>query len=267
MKAAYLETQEPTLLGSSASMPSSRLVRAYLVEAKYESLRMLRSPAFAVPFLALPVLLYLLFGVLLFGDSLAKDPKAAWFTFIGFSIMGVMGPGLFGFGITIAMEREQGLLALKRAVPAPLAASLLAKIAMAMLFVAIVMATMAMAAPFGHLPFTAGALIRISVVNILGSAPFCAMGLFIGTWTTAKSAPAFVNLIYLPMIYLSGFLIPLPKSLLWIERCSPAYYLDQLVLGALGALSQTPAGISIAILAGLTLVLSVFAIRRLKRVG
>src|ERR1039458_6657558 len=102
---------------------------------------MLRAPAFAGPFLGIPVLLYLLFAVLLYGDAMAKDPKAAWSLFMGFSVFGVMGPGMFGFGITIAMEREQGLLKLKRAMPCPPAAPLLAKMLMSMLFVAIIMAT------------------------------------------------------------------------------------------------------------------------------
>ena len=105
-----------------ATMSTRRLLHAYLTEAKYECLRLLRSPAFAGPFLGLPVLLYLLFGVLLFGDALGKDPKAALFLFMGFATFGVMGPGMFGFGITIATERERGLFALKRALPMPPAA-------------------------------------------------------------------------------------------------------------------------------------------------
>ena len=48
-----------------AVMPFARLLRAYLTEAKYESVRMLRAPAFAIPFLGLPVALYLLFAVVL----------------------------------------------------------------------------------------------------------------------------------------------------------------------------------------------------------
>jgi ABC-2 type transport system permease protein len=32
--------------------------------------------------------------------------------------------------------------------------------------------------------------------------PFCAIGLFVGTLVSAKSAPAFVNLAYLPMMHL-----------------------------------------------------------------
>ena len=241
--------------------------RAHLKEARYESLRMLRAPGFAGPFLALPVLLYLLFAVLLFGDAIGKDPNAALFMFMGFSVFGVMGPGMFGFGISIAVECDQGLLKLKRAAPCPPAAPLLAKMLMSMLFVAIIMITMIAAAPLGHLRFSAGQFLALSAVNILGAVPFCAMGLFIGTLAGGRSAPAFVNLLYLPMIYLSGFLIPMPKSMLWVERLSPAFHLDQLALRAVGAPSLGSAMFHIALLAGITVVLTSLSVRRLARVG
>src|SRR5437868_5022898 len=157
---AQIETSETA---ARTAMPPNRVLRAYVIEAKYESLRMLRSPAFAGPFLALPVSLYLLFAVLLFGAEIAKDPRGSLFTFMGFSVLGVMGPGMFGFGITFAMEREQGLLKLKRALPMPSAASLVAKGLMSMLFVAIVMATMVAASPFGHLRLSGSQLLSVSL--------------------------------------------------------------------------------------------------------
>ncbi len=73
-------------------MSGARLLRAYMIEAKYECLRTLRRPGFAVPFLLLPVALYLFFGVVLFGAS--KDPNTALFIFLAFSVFGVMGPGM-----------------------------------------------------------------------------------------------------------------------------------------------------------------------------
>lgn len=229
---------------------------------------MLRTPAFGVPFLALPAALYLLFAVLLFGDALRNDPKAALFTFTGFDVFGVMGPGLFGFGVVVAMEREQGLLKLKRALPMPPAAYLLAKMLMAMLFGLIVTATMIAAAlSLGHLPLTALQCLAIAMVNILGTLPFCALGLFIGTRTTGKSAPAIANVIYLAMIYLSGILFPLPKSMQTVALVWPAYHLDQLALRALGAASQGPAMVHVAVLAGMTLLLGILSVRRLARVG
>jgi ABC-2 type transport system permease protein len=241
--------------------------RPYVIEAKYESLRMLRSPSFAGPFLLLPAALYLLFGVLLFGAEIAKDPKSALGIFLGFTIMGVMGPGMFGFGITIATEREQGLLKLKRVLPVPPGAALLAKTLMSMLFVAIIAATMAAVAPLGHAPVSAGRMLALALVSIAGSIPFCAMGFFIGSLASAKSAPAFVNLLYLPMIYLSGILFPMPKSMEWIAHLSPAYHLKQISLGVLGASPIGGYPLHIAVLAAVTVVFGAFAMRRLERHG
>jgi ABC-2 type transport system permease protein len=253
---------------ASVDMPAGRLLRAYLTEAKYESVRMLRAPAFAIPFLGLPVALYLLFAVLFFGDALRSDPKAALFTFVGFDILGVMGPGLFGFGITLAMEREHGLLTLKRALPMPTGASLLAKLLMAMLFGAIVTATMVAAAlTLGHLPISAGQCVGLAGINILGAMPFCALGMFIGTRMSGKAAPAIANLLYLAMIYLSGIFFPMPKSMAAIALVSPAYHLDQLAFRVLGAASQGGTLAHVAVLAGVTLVLTAVSVRRLARVG
>ena len=57
-----------------------------------------------------------------------------------------MAPGLFGFGVGVAIERERGWLALKRVAPMPPGAYLLSKMVMAMLFALIIyliLATMA----------------------------------------------------------------------------------------------------------------------------
>lgn len=264
---AYAQVQGVARAIPSAVMTRGRLFRAYLVEAKYESLRTFREPAFAGPFLILPAALYLLFAVLLFGDAVAKDPKAGLYIFTGFAVFGVMGPGMFGFGVGMAVERDRGLLQLKRALPAPPGATLLAKMAMSMLFVAVIMATMFLAGLAGHMKFSAAQMLSSSVVNIVGALPFCAIGLFIGTLASGKSAPAFVNLVYLPMIYLSGFLIPLPKSMHWIALLSPAYHLNQSVLAAMGVPFEGSVAVHVAMLFGLTLVLTALSIRRLSRVG
>ncbi len=253
---------------TNRAMPASRVLNAYLTEAKYETVRMLRTPAFGIPFLCLPVALFLLFAVLLFGAALRADHKSAVFTFAAFDVFGVMGPGLFGFGAVVAMEREQGLLALKRALPMPPAAYLTAKLIMAMMFGVIVTATMIAAAlTLGHLPLTTGQCVSIAVINILGALPFCALGLFIGTRTTGKAAPAIANLFYLAMIYLSGIMFPLPKSMAAMAVIWPAHHLDQLAFRVLGNPSEGAAWMHVAVLAGVTLLFTALSIRRLARVG
>ena len=50
-------------------MPTVRLVRAYALEARNELLQLLRAPGMVIPFLLLPVPLYVFFGVVLAGSS------------------------------------------------------------------------------------------------------------------------------------------------------------------------------------------------------
>lgn len=248
------------------AIPRGRSWRAYLTEARYESLRMLRAPGFAVPFLGLPVLLYLLFAVLMAGAAARSDPALARFLFTGFAVFGVVGPGMFGFGVVVATEREQGLLRLKRALPMPPAAYLLAKTLMAMLFAGLVMVTMLVAAlTLGHLALTAGQAAAVAAIGVLGAVPFCALGLLIGGWATARSSPAFVNLIYLPMLHLSGLFYPLPKVLRALAPVWPTYHLNQLALGAVGGTAQGSAIVHVAVLAGVSLLFGLLAVRRLSR--
>jgi ABC-2 type transport system permease protein len=250
-----------------SSMSASKLFRAYLTEAKYETVRMLRTPAFAIPFLGLPALLYLLFGVVIFGAAIRNDAQSGLFIFAAFALFGVMGPGIFGFGMVVASEREHGLLTLKRALPMPPPAYLVAKLLMAVLFAVIVMATMFAVLPFGHLKLTAGQLLAAAAVSILGALPFCAIGLFIGVRTTGRSAPAFVNIIYQAMMHLSGLFYPLPKFLHSIAPVWPTYHLQQLFFTAIGLPSQGSPITHVAVLVTLTLMLTAFAVRRLALKG
>jgi len=87
-----------TIEDGAASAPA---LRPYLLEARYEFLRVLRTPAFAVPTLLFPPLFYLLFGLLLNRAS----SGAAHYLFATYSVFGVMAPSLFGFGVAIAVER------------------------------------------------------------------------------------------------------------------------------------------------------------------
>lgn len=266
MSTTSFETIHPSSF--PAVMSPGRLLRAYLTEARFESLRMFRVLGFSIPFLVLPAALYLLFGVVLFGEAVRNDPAAGKFLFAAFAVFGVMGPGMFGFGATVATEREQGLLTLKRALPAPPASYLLAKLLMTMLFALTVMATMIPAALLlGHLPLTFAQCASVTAINILGSLPFCAIGLFIGTRVSGKAAIAFVNLIYVPMMHISGLFYPLPKFLRTVSPVWPTYHLQQLVFAALGMPAYGSAAVHVAFLAAVTAILTALSVRRLARVG
>jgi ABC-2 type transport system permease protein len=212
---------------------------SYLMEAKFEFLRVLRTPAFAAPTLLFPPLFYQLFGLLLNHGR----ADAAHYLFATYSVFGVMAPSLFGFGVGVAIERERGWLALKRVAPMPPGAYLLSKMAMAMLFVAIIYLILAtMAYTLGGVRLAVGQWFALGAIAICGVMPFCAIGLMIGARSNANAAPAFVNLIYLPMAFLSGLWMPLsmlPKVIAQIAPIWPAYHLSQLALMTVGQVPAT----------------------------
>jgi ABC-2 type transport system permease protein len=249
-------------------MPISRLLHAYWVEARYEVLRTLRTPAFLIPTIALPVMLYVFFGVVLQGDK-PTPPQIALQVLSGFTMFSVIGPGMFGLGIGFAMERQHGIVTLKRAQPMPFAANLIAKLfsAMSMSFIVITL-LLAIATTFGHVELTLSQAAGIALVGVLGVVPFCALGLLIGSLVSGTGAPAVVNLIFFPMIYLSGlFPFPMPKALQTAAMIWPAFHLNQLSLAALGLPTSLNPWISAEVLIGFAGVCVYFAARRLIRVG
>jgi ABC-2 type transport system permease protein len=250
-------------------MPASRLWEAYLGEIRFEFLKALRTPAFAVPTLLFPLMFYLLFGVAL--GSMRGNSMQSIYTFAAYGAFGAMGPGLFGFGVALAIEREQGLLTLKQALPSPPGVYLLARAAMSMLFVAVItLLLMICAVTLGKVPLTAGQAVLLFAVNVLGTLPFCAIGLFVGATVSGQASPAIVNLIFLPMAFLSGLFLPLPvmpKVLIDIAPVWPAYHLAQLALGAVGAPARGSAGGHVAVLAAFTLVFFALAVHRMHGRG
>jgi ABC-2 type transport system permease protein len=252
-----------------SQMSSSRLLAAYLGDIRFEFVKMLRTPAFAMPTLLFPAMFYLLFGVLM--GSAKGDPHQALYSFATLSVFGAMAPGLFGFGVSLAFEREYGLLVFKQALPMPPGAYLIARMAMAMIFASIIAVLLLVLAKFlGHVPFTFLQVLKVYLIGVLGVLPFCAIGLTVGAFVSGQAAPAIVNLIYLPMAFLSGLWVPLqflPHVIQEIAPAFPAFHLAQLSLHSLDANSVGTFGSHIASLAGFTIVFFVIAMRRLSNSG
>jgi len=251
-------------------MPLGRVIRAYASEIRYESLRMLRTPGFSIPFLVLPVPIYLFFGVVLAGSAIAEKPAVANYLFCSWLVFAAMMPALFGVGCALALERDAGLLKLKRASPAPGGAYLAAKMVTAMMLSAVAIATIVVAALLaGKVSLSATQLLIVTAVVIAGTIPLSAIGLFIGAYASGSAAPAITNVLFLPMLWLSGLFIPLPKFLESWVVIWPAFHLNQLALGAAGVteFSFVAPQIAAAVLAGVTVLFGGAAIRRLARKG
>jgi ABC-2 type transport system permease protein len=252
---------------AAIAMPRRRVLGAYLEEARSECLRYARNPAFMLPIMLFPGLFYLLFGVIM-GHS--EGQAASTYLLASYGVFGVMSPGLFGFGVSLAIERESGLLTFKRALPMPPGAYLLGKMMMAMLAAgAVIVLLLVMALTLGHVFLSLAQMSGLLLTGMLGVLPFCALGMWVGTVFKGQGAPGMLQLIYLPMAFLSGLWFPLPmlpKFLQQIAPVWPSYHLDMLALAAVG-MKHGPLLGHVLVLMGFAVGFVWLAARRLRRHG
>lgn len=244
---------------------SSSTWPVYAMEARLECIRMLRMPSFSLPALLFPAVFYSLFGILM-GSGKAN---VSAYMLATYCIFGVMGPGLFGFGVSVALERDRGWLTWRRAVPALAGAYFVSKMAMALIFAFIIFLELAvLAVSLGGVQLDLVQWLQLMAVSLLSALPFCALGLVVGILVGGQAAPAIVNFIYLPMAFLSGLWLPvsvLPKFLGELAPVWPSYHASQIALKVIGADLGGPLWVHIAYLVVFTLLMVGLAVRSWSR--
>jgi ABC-2 type transport system permease protein len=207
-------------------------------ESKYEFLKCLRFPMYSVSTLVFPLMFYLLFGLVM-GKQMIGGITTSVYLIPAYGTFGVMGASLFGTAAGLASERGLGWLQIKRASPMPPFAYFLAKLIMSMMFsTADVLLLLLLGMTLGGVHLPALTATKLVLTLVAGSIPFCAMGLAIGYFAGPTSAPAVINLFYLPMSFCSGLWMPLmflPKLIQQIAVFLPPYHLSQLAFRLVGA--------------------------------
>lgn len=223
----------------AASIPAGRAnaLRIYVKETKYEFLKLLRTRSFSLSIIGFPVMFYLLFGVAN-RHAYEGNVHIAKYMLGGYACFGLIGAALFGIGVGLAAERSAGWLELKRASPMPASAYLFAKCASAVAFGIIIVSILtAIGTAFGGVVLGPSELVKMLGMTIVGSVSFASMGLLLALLVPANAAPGIVNLIYLPMSFLSGLWMPLRFLPHWLQHIAPAlptYHLSQLMLSIFG---------------------------------
>ncbi len=246
-------------MNTSQPSPLSLSQRWHILqlETQTELTKTLRTPGFVIPSLAFPVMFYVFFG-LLFNAMGGQPGHAAKYMMATYAVFGAIGPALFSFGADVATDKDKGILSLKRVSPMPIGSYFAARIITAMLFaLVIILSLFALGAVFGSVAMTRVQWASTLITVLFGTLPFCAIGLFIGLSVSAKAAPAVVNLIYLPMAFLSGLWVPIqlfPSTLEMAANIFPAYHLAQLALAIQGNDSGAPWYLHVGALAAYTLI-------------
>lgn len=203
-------------------------IRLYYKEARYDLLSIMRTPAFVIPALVFPLMFYLFFGVFF------RAGAAADYLLVTYSCFGIMGPAMFNFAAGIASDRAHGWLTLKQLSPMPFRAYLLAKLSTSLVFSLLILLMLFSAAAWlGNVKLQSAQWVLLALVMLAGTVPLALLGLLLGLSLSDKAAPGVVNLIYLPMAFLSGLWLPLFLFPAWLQQLAwlwPSFHLSQLGL-------------------------------------
>jgi ABC-2 type transport system permease protein len=252
-----MTTPSTTLTGAGSQQRFNHDLLVYLKEAKYEFLKYLRLPVYAFSTVLFPVMFYVLFGLLMNRQGTIGQLGVSTYLIASYGTFGVMGASLFANGVGVASERGLGWMQVKRASPMPPFAYFFAKFIASMIFGSIiVLLLIILGIAFGGVHIGLLSALKLLGVLIMGAIPFSAMGLAIGYFAGPNSAPALVNIVYLPISFASGLWIPLaflPKFIQKFAAALPPYHLAQLALHAVGGYGRGVNSTHWEYLAGFTL--------------
>ena len=203
-----------------------------LVLASWTELRSsARSAEFAVGAVALPVLLYTMFGLpnvsRLDGGTTMRTAML-----VSLSSYGVISLAIFTFGENIAKERGRGWTRALRATPLPTSIYLLAKAVTAVAHAALIVVSVSLlAATAGGVDLPVGTWIALGATMLAGVLAFSTLGFAIALLARPRAATVISNLIFLPLAFASGFFVPLSElspTMRGIAPWLPTFHFGQL---------------------------------------
>jgi len=201
------------------------LSRAYLLQT-------LRSRASLVWTLIFPQVWLFLFALIyrnLPGGMDARMP--------GLLTITAFAGSFFGVAYTLVTEREQGILRRLRVTPATATTIVMANAARSSVTVAASLVVQGLIARFALGVGFGAPLLVVAVVLAFGVWAFVPLGLIMGSSSKdMRSAPAVGNLIFFPMIFLSGAALPTQMLPGWLQSFGlmlPTTYLVEALTGVM----------------------------------
>ena len=249
-------------------------VRLALHQVPYEQRSYWRNPPSAFFTFAFPIMFLVIFA------SLNRGARIEFLGNLDYNQYYI--PGILAFGVisacytnlamTLSIRRDSGILKRLRGTPLP-AASLFGGLVLHCLIVSAVLValTTAIGVIFYGVTFP-GHYAALAVALLLGVATFCALGVAVSSLVpNADAAPAVVNGILFPVLFLSGVFFPLRPGT-WVSQVADVFPVRHFVQAVFTAfdprLPSGPAhgfaGRHLLVLAGWAVVATVVAVRRFR---
>jgi ABC-2 type transport system permease protein len=194
-------------------------------QVRYEQKSYWRNPASAFFSFAFPILFLVIFATL---NASTHLPELGGISYNQYYVPGIVAFGLMSacytnLASTIAVRRDAGILKRLRGTPLPAWAmfagmvgnSIVVSVILAFLVTAVGMLGYGVSAPRG--------VPALLLALALGAACFCALGVAVSTLIpNADAAPAVVNFLFFPLVFISGTFYPVPKGSV-LERIADVF--------------------------------------------
>lgn len=231
-------TQGAATSAPAQARPSGGWPALLLAQIAAELRRFIRLPEYLVGVLAIPMLMYAMFGLPQATQRLPGGTQVGAMILVSFTCFGVVNQSLFSFGADLAADRGKGWLRRLRAAPMPMWAYFAGKLATNLVFAVAILLGTTLVAELGGVRPSAAALLRVAGVVLLGCVACSPMGAAIAYWARPRAAGTIANLVFLPLSFASGFFFPLsglPSVVATIAPWLPTYHIGQLAWNAIAS--------------------------------
>ena len=234
---------------------------------------LLRNPVWIIFGLTQPILYLALFGPLLHNVRTGGlGGTASWSVFVPGLLLqlAIFGAGFAGFGII--QEMREGVIDRQRVTPAPRPALLLGRTLSNVLTIGVqAVILVIVAVPFGLRPSWSGVVVTLLLVCILAlgiSAASYSMGIIL---KDEDAFAPFIQGVSLPLLLLSGVLLPMTLAPTWLRGLSKVnpltYVVDATRSLFVGHFSATNVTVGIIVAAALTVLLAWWGTRTFQRMS
>lgn len=218
-------------------------MKSILMESGLETLRLLRLSEATLPTMMMPIMFYWL----MFGLFDASGYQAV----VGLVIIASMAPGAFSGAIYVANERQQGWLNLRWQF-GKLGWWVSKQMSLAAISVIASLPVIFLASLTGQVELTTLQLAQLLLVCLCTSALFTTLGIVAGLLLSESGAIAMINLVFFPLLLVSGLTVPLSALPNWLSALAEWLPPQQLIMIANGDLHV---GLVASMLAGIVLTL------------
>jgi ABC-2 type transport system permease protein len=210
-------------------------------QVRYEQKTYWRNPMAAVFTFMFPVVFLLVVGTSA-GSSKIPDSTLRYdqYLVVAMLVFGVIAASYTNLGITLSIRRDSGVLKRMRGTPitaGSYVAGIIGSVVINVVFLTVLVVSIGMVGYHLHFPYHPLAAVLTLLVGVIC---FSALGLAVTVLVpNAEAAPAIINGIYFPVVFISGVFYPIANSSV-LSKIATYFPVRHMVNGLVGAFEAGP---------------------------